>query len=305
MDIVENVKRGRSGHILVAQNARVLYVPTTKVASSTIRLLLAEANGTYHPERLRWTDAPNVSISQGIHNLQVSGLEYFEFLPTSEREHILASPEWWRVGLLRDPYARLFSAWENRILLRAPNPWSKAFWQKCSDELVDGRIDYGASFRKFVHVLDAEPNIFGSDPHFNSQSAHLGGDQYSFTHLIRVDAPGELAAFAAQLGERVGKSIEPQRLNEGLGLKHLDVMDEATAAVVERIYQEDFDSYGFDKGHFPTTPPTALASVGETKAIYYARDVTASLIQLSQLARYRKRTRYLVAQLLRNFHIRK
>ena len=299
------MKRDRSGHILVAQNARVFYVPTTKAASSTIRLLLAEANGTYHPEKLRWTDAPNVSVSQGIHNLQVSGLKYFEFLRSSEREHILRSPEWWRVGLLRDPYARLFSAWENRILLQAPNPWSKAFWQKCSDELVDGRIDYAASFRKFVQVLDTEPEIFGSDPHFNSQRAHLGGDQYSFTHLIRIDAPGELAAFAAQLAERVGKSIEPRRLNEGLGLKYVDVMDDTTATVIERIYHVDFDNYGFVKGRFPTAPRTVLASVGETKAIYYARDITERMIQLSQLARYRKRSRYLVAQLLRNFRIRK
>lgn len=298
------MRRNRSGHILVAEHARVLYVPTTKVASSTARLLLAEANGTYRPERLRWTDAPNVSIDQGIHNLQVSGLKYFEFFSESEREEMLTSQDWWRVGFLRDPYARLYSAWENRILLRAPNPRLNDFVDKCSDVLVDGRIDYGASFREFVHLLRTEPEIFGDDPHFKSQRLHLG-DQVAFTHLLRVDQPGLLGTFATELAKRVGIKLQPQRLNEGLGLKHLDVMDAETAKVVEQIYKDDFDAYGFDKASFPLIPPIALASVGETKAINYAREVTARLVQLSQLARYRRRTRYLVAQLLRNSGIRR
>ena len=299
------MKRNRSGHILVALNARVLYVPTTKVASSTARLLLSVANGTYHPERLRWQDSPNVSIDQGIHNLEVSGLKYFEFLSEAERDNILTSSDWWRVGLLRDPYARLYSAWENRVLLRAPNPWLKDFQHKCSDELVDGRLDYGATFRKFVKVLRAEPEIFGADPHFKSQRAHLGGEQFSFTHLFRVDQPGKLEDFATQLGRRVGMEIRSQRLNEGLGLKHFDVMDAETASVIDHIYQDDFDAYGFDKVSFPSTPPIALASIGETKAITYAREVTARLTQLSQLARYRRRTRYLLVQMFRNFGLRR
>ncbi|MFA5774837.1 MAG: sulfotransferase family 2 domain-containing protein [Ilumatobacteraceae bacterium] len=298
------MRRNRSGHILVAEHARVLYVPTTKVASSTARLLLAEANGTYRPERLRWTDAPNVSIDQGIHNLQVSGLKYFEFFSESERQEILKSQEWWRVGFLRDPYARLYSAWENRILLRAPNPRLKDFVDKCSDVLVEGRIDYGATFRKFVHVLRTEPAIFGDDPHFKSQRLHLG-TQVAFTHLLRVDQPGQLENFAADLGQRVGKHIQPRRLNEGLGLKHLDVLDAETAGIIEEIYKDDFDNYGFDKVDFPSAPPTVLASIGETGAINYAREVTARLIQLSQLARYRLRTRHLVVQMLHNLGLRR
>ncbi|MEO8363337.1 MAG: sulfotransferase family 2 domain-containing protein [Ilumatobacteraceae bacterium] len=298
------MRQNRSGHVLVAEHARVLYVPTTKVASSTVRLILAEANGTYRPERLRWTDAPNVSVDQGIHNLQVSGLKYFEFFSESEREHMLTSRDWWRVGFLRDPYARLYSAWENRILLRAPNQRLKYFVDKCSDVLVDGRIDYGATFRKFVHVLRTEPEIFGADPHFKSQRLHLGS-QVDFTHLLRVDQPGELESFATQLGQRVGKHIQPRRLNEGLGLKHLDVLDVETAGIIEEIYKDDFDNYGFDKVNFPSVPPTALASIGETRAINYAREVTARLIQLSQLARYRLRTRHLVVQMLHNLGLRR
>ena len=69
LDIVGKMKRDRSGHILVAQNARVLR-SNDQGRLKTIRLRFVEANGTYHPEKLRWTDAPNVSTSQGIHNLK-------------------------------------------------------------------------------------------------------------------------------------------------------------------------------------------------------------------------------------------
>ena len=164
--------------------------------------------------------------------------------------------------------------------------------------------DYGATFRKFVHVLRTEPEIFGADPHFKSQRLHLGS-QVDFTHLLRVDQPGELESFATQLGQRVGKHIRPRRLNEGLGLKHLDVLDVETAGIIEEIYKDDFDNYGFDKVNFPSVPPTALASIGETRAINYARELTARLIQLSQLARYRLRTRHLVVQMLHNLGLRR
>ncbi len=302
-----NVKEinGRRGHLLVARNARVVYAPTTKVASSTLRLLLAQANGTYRPEMVRWTDEPNISVEQAIHHQAVSGLEFLEFLPENEQRMMLDSPDWWRIGAVRNPYSRLYSAWENRILFRAPTRMPASVWQHVQDAEHGDVIDIGTTFRRFVETLDRNPDIFKGDPHFASQSRQLSINPVNVTHLIRLDRKGGLAEFAAHLGERVGMNLVPERMNIGLGITHADVMDRSTGVLVEKIYRDDFEAFEFARETFSEQAPERLATLGETRAIEYSRALTERLVQLSRLSRYRTTNRYLAAQGLRNLGLRR
>jgi hypothetical protein len=296
---------GKRGHLLVARNARVVYAPTTKVASSTMRLLLAQANGTYRPEMVRWTDGPNISVEQSIHNKAVSGLEFLEFLPENEQRMMLESPDWWRIGALRNPYSRLYSAWENRILFRAPNRMPATVWQHVQDVKHGDLIDIGTTFRRFVETLDHSPDIFGGDPHFKSQREHFALNPVNLTYTIRLDRKGDLADFATRLGERVDMNLVPERMNIGLGVTHADVMDQSTGALVEKIFHDDFETFDFVRETFPESAPERVATLGETRAIEYSRALTERLVQLSQLSRYRTTNRYLVAQALRNLGLRR
>lgn len=297
-------RTGTKGHLLAALNARVVYAPTTKVASSTMRLLLAQANGTYRPELIPYLDGPTISVEQSVHNRTVNGLVHVESLPARQQATMKTSPEWWRVGAVRDPYARLYSAWENRILLRAPSPVLPEAWKLCADVLIDGRIDIGATFRRFVQVLADTPEVFGPDSHFKSQSLHFDLSPLELTHLVRLDDAGALARFADELGKRVGKELAPTRLNEGLGLRHSDVTDAATGRLIEKIFADDFSRFGFMRQTFAEDVGEVVATDRETHAIRYARSVTVRLEQLSRLARYRNTGRHLVAQSLRTLRLR-
>jgi hypothetical protein len=303
--INQKQKNGVRGHLLVARHAKVVFAPTTKVASSTMRLLLAQANGTYRPEMVRWTDGPNISVEQAIHNKAVSGLEFLEFLPEAEQRMMLSSSDWWRVGVLRNPYSRLYSAWENRILFRAPNRMPSTVWQHVADIRRGDCIDIGETFRRFVVTLDQTPDVFGGDPHFKSQREHFALNPVEFTRVIRLDRKGDLQLFADELGRRVGMTLVPERMNIGLGLTHKDVMGAETAALTEKIFHDDFDTFGFEREAFPQDAPLCVATLGETRAVEYARSVTERLVQLSQLSRYRVTSRHLASQALRNLGVRR
>jgi hypothetical protein len=303
--INQKQKNGVRGHLLVARHAKVVFAPTTKVASSTMRLLLAQANGTYRPEMVRWTDGPNISVEQAIHNKAVSGLEFLEFLPEAEQQMMLSSPDWWRVGVLRNPYSRLYSAWENRILFRAPNRMPSTVWQHVADIRRGDCIDIGETFRRFVVTLDQTPDVFGGDPHFKSQREHFALNPVEFTRVIRLDRKGDLQLFADELGQRMGKTLVPERMNIGLGLTHKDVMGAETATLTEKIFHDDFDTFGFERETFPQDAPACVATLGETRAVEYARSVTERLVQLSQLSRYRTTSRHLASQALRNLGLRR
>lgn len=292
------------GHVLAARNARVLYVPSTKVASSTMRLLLAEANGTHRPDLVPYLDGPTISVEQSVHNMMINGLVHMELLPARDQAEMKTSPGWWRVAAVRNPYARLYSAWENRVLLRAPGQVLPQAWDACADVMVGSSIDIGETFRRFVRVLVETPEVFGRDSHFKSQASHFDLTPIELTHLIRLDRDGDLARFADELGRRVGRNLAPRRLNEGLGLSYRDVMDSPTAELVRVVFADDFARFDFADETFPASVPPVVATQRETQAIRYARSLTERLEQVSKLARYRTTTRHLAAQTLRNLGIR-
>jgi len=293
------------GHVLVARNARVLYVPSTKVASSSMRLLLAQANGSYRPDLVDYLDGPTISVEQSVHNRVINGLEHMELLPRKEQAFMKESPDWWRVAAVRNPYARIYSAWENRILLRAPSPVLPETWSLCADIERDGCIDIGMSFRRFIEVLAHRPEVFGVDSHFKTQAMHFDLSPLNLTHLIRLDVQGAFAAFANELGRRVGKSLAPTRLNEGLGLTYHDVTDARTGVLIEEIFADDFERFEFPRESFAEVLADVVASARETQAIRYARGVTVRLEQVSRLARYRNTPRHLAAQTLRTLRLKR
>jgi len=292
------------GHALVAPKVKVLYMPTTKAACSSLKLMLSEANGTFNIDNARWSHSPNISLSQTIHETEVSGLELFRYRPAAEQNMMWESPDWWRVGALRHPYARLYSTFENRILMRAPSLLADEVWTLCDDVRIDGRIDIAATFRRFVEALRQRPDLFFVDDHFTSHFGALREDHVRFTHLFRVDKPGEMDQFAAQLSERAGQTIIAKRLNEGLGIKYRDVMDAHTAAVIEEIFADDFARYQFEREVFSDTPPEVVATARETRAIEYSRDVTFRMRQISRLARARRGWRYGAGQVLTDVGLR-
>ena len=293
------------GHTLVAPRVKVLFMPTTKVACSSIKMMLAEANESYNPGIIKYLQTPNISEAQTIHNVEVSGLELFRYKPAAEQDVMWDSPDWWRVGALRSPYARLYSSFENRILMQAPSVLSPEAWDLVQDVRVDGLIDIAATFRRFVHAMRGRPDLFFVDDHFTGQFGAVRDDHVRYTHFFRVDKPGEMDNFARHLSERAGKQIVAKRLNEGLGIKYHHVMDAETARVIEEIFADDFNRYGFERETFPTTPPELVASPRETRAIEYARDMTVRLKQLSRLARARRGWKYGGAQILNDLGLRK
>ena len=292
------------GHTLVSPSLKIMYVPSTKVACSSIKMMLAEANGSYNIDNARWLHSPNISLSQTIHEIEVSGLELFRYMPEAEQNIMWESPEWWRVGALRSPYARLYSSFENRILMRAPSLLSEEVWVLCEDERADGAIDIAATFRKFVRALHGRSELFYIDDHFTGQIGALRPDHMKFTHLFRVDEPGAMDSFAAEISERSGKHIVAKRLNEGLGIKYRDVMDAESARLIEEIYSDDFHHFGFEKEVFPDTPPALVAAARETRAIEYARDMTFRMRQISRLARARRGWKYGSGQVLKDMGLR-
>lgn len=281
---------------LVAPGIRVLYLPTTKVACTALKFLLAESEGCLRESEVGKVPSAAPTAMHTIHNVAVSGLVPFASLAEVRQREILESEDWWRVGAIRNPYARLYSSWENRILLRAPSHAIRDF-SPFDETWVDGCLDVAATFAGFLRNIDARPQLVAGDDHFASQADALRPGKVSLTHLVRVDAEGELEAFAGALGERTGRSVRLRRLNEGLGIDWHSVFAAEGGAIVERRWADDFAAFGFERRTFPEAVPPLLLGQRESRLVAYARDVSQRLdVAATELSR-RRGARYGLAEI--------
>jgi hypothetical protein len=283
------------GSGLVSRAARVLYVPTPKVACTTMQWVLAGIEGAPATRASR-SDGLHKDRNGTIHDAWTHGLPTLSTIERSEREAVLTSDDWLRLGLTRDPYARLASAWLQRVLVRSPESIAMGYGEPALEVLTaDGAIDLRRSFRQFVDELAGPDGRFGDDPHFAPQTRCLMLGAVNYTHLADV---ASLPEIVTMIGERAGiPDLEAPRLNPGLPIDHRLLYDPETAAIVERHYRADFDAFGYPTMDAPTPRDPLLLDARTTALVGQLRDAHQRIADLSVVARGRRGARYALAEL--------
>lgn len=292
------------GYALIAPRTKVMYVPTTKVACSTLKLLIAQIEGSYNEAAAREIITPNISQEQTIHNYRVHGLKrMFELSPKQQWE-VIQSPEWLRIAALRDPLKRAYSSWENRAFLRAPGT-PQNILNACSDVLVDGRVDVAATFAKFARAISTDRDAFALvDDHFRPQFNTLYSNQFEYHEMIRIDQHGEMQRLADVLNARGGTNISLQRLNSGLGIKPDQVYTKETADLIEQTYHEDFEWFHFARHNYSNSTASLVLDPLQQAFLTNLRDTTRRVQVLSNAAFKRVGLRYGARQVRKSLWLR-
>ena len=225
----------------VVESARLLYVRVPKAACSTMLWTLAAMVGVGSDE-LAFSSGHYPTRPMTIHDASIHPVPTIDMVSPDLRREALTSPEWIRVAITRDPYARLYSAWESRILFASPGPWAE--FPQPAIISVGGNIDVAASFQAFVEAMEEHLGIWQADPHFAQQVHVMALDEIDFTDIVPTSKLDELFD---RLSDRGGRPLHPERHNEGLGLDYRDAFDEATARRCEAMFALDFDRLGY--GH--------------------------------------------------------
>lgn len=275
---------------LVAEPIKVLYVPATKVACSSMKLMISTAAGMYDEQQIDRLDTRNISRGQTIHERKVSGFLLYRELSEEDQTLIAESPDWWRVGAARNPYARAYSTFENRVLMLMSGLFEEiaVHYQL---QYKDGLVDITESFHHFIRTMQQHRDDFWRDDHFKPQYPEMHPDKFPFTHFFKVDQPGAMDAFATELSSRAGKTITAQRLNEGLGIKYKQVMTAPIAKIIEEMYAQDFSMLGYEHEEFPDDIEHIVANHRETVLLQYSSDLYERLRSVSDVAKKRNGAR--------------
>lgn len=281
---------------LVAPNIKVLYTSTPKAACTTIKLMLAVAEGSHRPQSADRLAVMHFSRAQTIHHPSVHGLRTLADLPEDEQRHILTSPDWLRIASVRDPISRAYSAWENRILLRGHRRTSRLI-ERSPDVLSEGRLDIAASFSHFAKALSEDADAFMHDHHFLPQAHLVQPHAIGYSMLVRVDQPGQMDALASVLSDRSGKTIAALRLNEGLGVKVERVCDVHTANRLMAAYAMDYAAFGFAHRSWANDVEPLLLSDREMRLLTHYRNSFERAISVARESQRRTGLRYGVSQM--------
>ena len=230
-----------------ASNRTDLEYAPGKRASNRTNLEYAPGKRDPHPEirKASWLD-PHPEMRKA------SWLTPLEVLPDAEVAQIACNASWTRLAIVRNPYARLWSKFRDKIITRREN--------RLPHDWHDG-----TNFSRFLRRLANTDNISSHtlheawyvDEHFRRQSnfcgmrsipyeiihsEHLKQHMESLVVQLGVDKDPEVQAMLTQL-KSFNASAEREQLLHTYSAEDL--------SIVERYFAEDFIRLGYPTGLVP------------------------------------------------------
>ncbi|MGI9156273.1 MAG: sulfotransferase family 2 domain-containing protein [Marmoricola sp.] len=236
------------GNTFVLPEHKMVYVSVTKVACTSLRWMVADLVGedlesfhtglaahetrlmTIHRNRTHWQKSPQL----------------FE-IPTSERGPISRDNGWLIFAVVRDPWSRLWSAWQSKFLVRHPyylKHYGEADW---FPRVSGTQKDVVEDFARFVFAAPwLSDERLAEDVHFRTQTYSVRPHGINYTRIYDLRRLDELFADIHTQLQGLGKDQELYlpRANETPLPMIPAVLEGGVAEAIERLYHEDFEELG-------------------------------------------------------------
>lgn len=240
----ERLHRHSLTRVVVLEEFRVMFLPVPKSGCTSVLWQLADLAGLPR-SGFTGTRTHEISRSMAIHDMDLwQPRHQWRNHSPEEQAAILAAPDWLRFSVARDPAPRLWSAWQSKLLLQEPRfvtRFGSEPWFPADLSSVDAVVD---SFRAFVHALDVPPDEAPHDAHWGPQHDLVAGFELNFTGRAE-DPAATRARLAEQVADRGVVASDVPRENANPIPFHPGVYDAATADVLNRVYADDFRSFGY------------------------------------------------------------
>lgn len=193
---------------------------------------------------------------------------------------------WFVFAVVRDPRARLFSAWENKFLLRHPGytqyrgkPWYPQVPAVPEDVVRD--------FAKFVEMFAASPDHeLHRDPHFSTQTRLLAEDTVPYSQVYEISQLGKLLDDLGSHLDAQGRAraLELARSNDTPLVANGVVFAAGVRERVEQIYASDFERFGqwWDFAKIESKPAWTPDAFKHAQAVI---DLDERIIELRSIAK--------------------
>ncbi len=227
---------------------KMVYIDTTKAASTTLRWMVADLAGEDFEPFYAGIGGEQTRL-MGIHDGRQRWKKTPRLNDLSPEELAQISPDngWFIFAVVRDPYSRLWSAWESKLLLR-----NVKFMDRYSDQPWLPRVPQSGEqviedWRAFVRARpwDDVPGL-DKDAHFRPQVHPIKPDGINYTKIYNLS---ELSTLFNDIHTHLGKLGLDQELyilkaNDTPLRMTAEVLDSGVREIIEDAYADDFAAFG-------------------------------------------------------------
>jgi len=245
---------------LYSAKHRLLYVPTPKVACTSLKWwfasLLEIPRDVFASAESGESD-PELIIHDVLHRFapEATCVDPAILAQSICDEHVL------RFAVVRNPYQRIFSAWQSKLLIHEPQQLSP--YRGCAffDIPMESPGDIARGFEGFLEYLASnDPPDYG-DPHWTPQVDLLRPDALQYTCVAQIEKKEPLlAAFKHHFGNSFVNPFAGSRANESLLHYSPRFFPERAESLIRQLYAEDFERFGY-----ATTLPEAQVAVSDAE----------------------------------------
>lgn len=227
---------------------QVVYVPVAAVASTSLTWLFADLAGEDHARiDTVASGVPNRPMTIHAGRSRFRHVRSVHDLPDDEVARIGPDDGWFVLGAVRDPWSRLWSAWQSTFLARADD-YARAY----GDEPFFPRVPHAApdvveDFRRFVELAPwtTHPRL-QDDPSFRPQVRALLPEAVPFGRIYDLSELDVLPDHLHAHLDRLGKDqalVVPPAVEPPLRMTR-EVWSGGLKEEVERLYRDDLDAFG-------------------------------------------------------------
>ena len=275
----------------VVPELKIVYITNLKAACSTMKWMLADLT-EQDPQQFYRSIGRRPTRAQTIHDRDAwDGVKTLAEYPDWSK--LSADKGWFVFTLVRDPRARLWSAWQSKLLVGnlgflggvVDEPWYPRVPREASEVIED--------FHRFVEVFAARRRRMrrvGRDGHFRPQADLVYRRDLAYTNVYSLaDIPTFERDLAAHLVDVGHNTLPSLRRDNDTPLKLTkDVLSGGIGDMIADIYREDFEHFGsaWEDGpvvHDAEWEPAAFTDIAFRRAAHQRiRDLSAQANDLSR-----------------------
>lgn len=279
---------GGARRAYVVPDLKILFISVSKNACTTIKWMLSELAGE-DPRQFDLGLRAFVTRDEGIHwRPNWEHTPKLNQIPAELRAEISPENGWFVFGVVRDPRPRVFSAWQNKLLMRNPaythwqdEPWYPRVPQTPQDVVED--------FAKFVDLMHTHPDArVLDDAHFTPQVRSLSEHIVTYSKIYQISELGSMQADLEAHVRALGWTGDV-RLRKSNDTPLRATADVFAAPVLERVdayFREDLERFGdlWDIGRLESVPPWSNEAMAGVRAQIALSERINELIALAKEA---------------------
>ena len=227
-----------------SERLRLLYVSTPKVACTKLKWWFADLEGFAESIRKNTDNSIESSPDLVIHD------SIQKFAPLTEEDicEALESDSFFIFSLVRNPYKRIFSAWQSKLLLQEPIQSKPYIDKDFFHHPVETADDVAHAFEAFLEYLAENESPSFCDLHWTPQAVLLRPDLIDYSCITKIEERENLTGRLRDwLGVRIPSPFEGNVLNDSLIPYMPELITQRSAELICSMYSHDFDVFCYDK----------------------------------------------------------